>query len=140
MALGKVHCMTAKPGQWSAEYAQIFKDQSVVEDYRFRPGYAPGTFVILDGLMAGRKLRRVLDVGCGTGFLAREMARHVDHVDAVDFSAAAIEQGKRLPGGDSPNLVWICCPVEQLVLETTYDLITAGSSLHWMAWPLPVQD
>jgi hypothetical protein len=35
--------MTVKPGQWSGEYAQIFKDQSVVEDYRFRPDYPPET-------------------------------------------------------------------------------------------------
>jgi hypothetical protein len=31
--------MFSKPRQWSAEYANIFKDQSVVDAYRFRPGY-----------------------------------------------------------------------------------------------------
>ena len=126
--------MTSKPGQWSSNYAQMFKDWSVAEDYRFRPGYTPETFLILGRLMAGRAPRRVLDVGCGTGFLARELTHYADHFDAIDFSVPAIEQGKSLPGGDSPKLRWLCAPMEEARLDATYDLITAGASLHWVDW------
>jgi SAM-dependent methyltransferase len=125
-----------KPGQWSGRYAEIFKDQSVVDDYHLRPGYDPGTFSILDRLMDGREPKRVLDAGCGTGFIDRYLIAVADHVDAVDFSAAAIKHGRRLSGGDSQNLRWICTPMEQVEpqLEPPYALITAGASLHWMEW------
>ena len=42
---------TAKPKQWSREYAEIFQDQSVVDAYHFRPGYTRETFEILTGLL-----------------------------------------------------------------------------------------
>jgi SAM-dependent methyltransferase len=125
---------SSKPGQWAAKYAQMFKDQSVVDDYYLRPPYVPETFRILGALVQELRPRRVLDAGCGTGNLARQLIHIADHVDAVDFSAAAIEQGKRLPGGDDPRLNWLCSPMETANLAPGYALITAGSSLHWMEW------
>jgi SAM-dependent methyltransferase len=76
----------------------------------------------------------VLDAGCGTGFVARELAPRVDRVDAVDFSEAAIETGRSLPGGDHRNLRWISGPVETAPLDPPYALVTAGASLHWFEW------
>ena len=49
--------------------------------------------------------RTVLDLGCGTGYLARPLAPLVDRVDAIDISAAMIEEGKRLLGSDHPQYV-----------------------------------
>ena len=78
--------------------------------------------------------RTVLDVGCGTGDIARRLAPLVDHLDDVDFSGGMIKKGKRLPGGDHPNLTWSHSPVEAASLAPSYALITAGESIHWMAW------
>ena len=78
--------------------------------------------------------RRVLDVGCGTGDLARRLAPLVEHVDAVDFSAAMLEQGRRLAGGDAPDLRWTLGAIENVPLAGPYALVTAGESLHWMEW------
>lgn len=125
-----------KPIQWSTKYAEIFKDQSVVDDYRLRPAYAPETVRILADLMANDPPRRILDAGCGTGNLARKLVQIADEVDAVDFSAAAIDRGQQLPGGDNPKLNWINASIEEARLVPPYGLITAASSLHWMEWDI----
>jgi len=62
------------------------------------------------------------------------MAQRVERVDAVDWSRGMIENGMGLPGGDRPNLRWICSRVEDADLRPPYALITAGASLHWLDW------
>lgn len=41
--------------------------------------------------LIGRKTQRALDIGCATGRSSFELARHFDHVDALDFSARLIQ-------------------------------------------------
>jgi hypothetical protein len=53
--------MTPKHKQWSATYASIFGDASVVQAYQHRPPYPPQTFEILEGLISGMAPRTVLD-------------------------------------------------------------------------------
>ena len=125
--------MVPKPKHLGRQYADQFQDASVVAAYRHRPTYPPATFDILAGLIT-ESPRTVLDIGCGTGFIARHLVDHVDRLDAVDVSAAMIEEGKRLPNGDHPRLNWILAPVEEAPLRPPYALISAGQSLHWMAW------
>jgi len=64
--------------------------------------------------------------------LARPLAPLVDRIHAVDWSAAMIEGGRRLPGGDHPNLIWTVGAAETVALVPPYGLVTAGASLHWM--------
>ncbi len=115
------------------EHAQQFQDQSVVDVYHLRRPYPEELFSILARLV-DPDCRRVLDVGCGTGEIARPMASRVEHVDAVDFSLAMIAKGKRLAGRDASALHWIEGEVETVALTPPYGLITAASSLHWMDW------
>lgn len=115
------------------EVAAAWRHQRVAASYRHRPRYPPETFEILAGLIADRP-RTVLDLGCGTGYVARPLAPLVDRVDAVDISAAMIEEAKRLPGGDHPGITWIVGRAEDVELQPPYALATAGDSLHWMDW------
>ena len=39
---------------------------------------------------------RALDLGCAVGRSSFELARHFQHVDAVDFSARFVQQGAKL--------------------------------------------
>jgi ubiquinone/menaquinone biosynthesis C-methylase UbiE len=126
---------TPKPKGLRIEYASQFKDSSVVGAYGCRPAYPDATFPMLADLVVGRP-RRVLDVGCGTGFVARPLVAYVDWVDAVDFSAPMLEMGRTLPSGDHPHLRWIHGAVEEVDLDPPYGLITAGASLHWMEWSI----
>jgi SAM-dependent methyltransferase len=122
-----------KPPHLKAEFAERFKDPAVARAYLSRPPYPAETFEILSGLVADTP-RRVLDVGCGTGSIARFLAPLVDYVDAVDFSGPMIGAAKKLPGGDSPNIIWRISRIEEVALAPFYSLIVGGQSLHWTDW------
>lgn len=125
--------MKPKPGHLGLKYAMQFQDSSIVEVYHHRSPYTAEAIDVLVELITDQP-RAVLDVGCGTGDLARRLVEHVERVDAVDFSQAMIAKGKTLPGGDHPRLNWIYGRVEEVALHPPYALITAGASLHWMEW------
>ena len=125
--------MRQKPASFSQYYASAFQEQSVADAYQARPPYPDVVFDILASLVTGAP-RRVLDVGCGTGFIARNLVGRVDHIDAVDISPVMIEHGRQLPNGDAESLSWIIGPIETAPLAPSYALITAGDSLHWMEW------
>lgn len=127
--------MQPKPELYGSHYAEWFKDPDVIAAYPSRPPYARAAIEFLSELVADRP-RRVLDVGCGTGDVARPLAPLVDHVDAVDFSTGMIETGRQLPGGTASNVRWIIGAVENVPLEAPYALVTAGESLHWMEWAI----
>lgn len=125
--------MDAKPTHLGLKYAEQFKDTSIAEVYHHRPPYADEAIQKLIDLITDEP-RTILDVGCGTGDLARRLVSQVERVDAVDFSQAMLNKGKTLPGGDHPHLHWIYGRVEEVPLYPPYALITAGESLHWMEW------
>lgn len=127
--------MRPKPKHLGPEYAAQFQDAAVVAAYPARPPYPAEVFEILTNLIT-RDPQAVLDVGCGTGDLARRLAPQVARVDAVDISWRMVERGKSLPGGDALNLHWIVGRAEDAPLHPPYALITAGESLHWMDWPV----
>src|SRR4051794_30245195 len=86
---------TLSSASFRREIAQQFQDASVVDAYHLRPPYPEDVFSLLDRLV-DPDCRRVLDVGCGTGEIARRMAPQVEHVDAVDLSSPMIAKGQRL--------------------------------------------
>ncbi len=125
--------MIQKPKHLLPEYGKQFQDRSIVEAYHHRPPYPSESFDILAGLIRGEP-RRVLDVGCGIGYIARNLVDRVEEIDAVDFSRNMIEMGKTLPNGNNPHVHWLFGPVEEVELNPPYALVTAGESLHWMDW------
>jgi len=124
-----------RPEHLGLEFAARFRDQGVVDTYHFRPPYPEETFDILTSLITDEP-RAALDVGCGSGDIARRLVERVERVDAVDFSRPMIEKGKGLPNGDHPHLRWIYGPAEEAPLDPPYALITAGQSIHWMDWDI----
>ncbi len=127
--------MIRKPQQFAPDNAEAFKDHSVVVAYHARPPYPVEVFDILTGLIRSVP-PRVLDIGCGTGNIARYLVARVEQLDAVDFSPHMIAHGRRLPHGDDPRLRWLCGRVEDVELEPPYALVIAAESLHWMDWEI----
>ena len=127
--------MQPKPEHFGASFAEAFKDQRVVDAYRYRPPYPNQVFDILSNLITDEP-RAVLDVGAGSGDIARRLVDVAERVDAVDFSLHMIEMGKQLPNGNHPHLQWIHGKIEEVPLTPSYALITAGSSIHWTEWSI----
>ena len=108
----------------------VWRQPEVARVYRYRPAYPAPVFDILRRLCV--EPRAVLDAGCGTGALTRHMTAFASRIDAVDPSAAMIEEARRLPGGSDARIEWIVAPAETAPLDPPYGLITTGQSLHWM--------
>ncbi len=121
-----------KPSHLGPEYAAQFQDASVVAAYARRPPYPPETFALL-ARQVPADCRRLLDVGCGTGDLALGLAPDVEHVDAVDASAAMLAVARARPNAGG-RVAWIHGAAETAPLSPPYGLVTAGESLHWMEW------
>ena len=90
--------------------------RSVAESYERRPTYPDETYLIILSLLENPRAR-ILDVGCGTGRLARTLVDHAAGVDAVDFSHEMIRVGRSLDMGGHPNLNWIHGRVEEVEFE-----------------------
>jgi SAM-dependent methyltransferase len=124
--------MLPKPNHLGPEYASQFADPSVVAAYHHRPPYPAEVFDRLVDLVVAPGT--VLDVGTGTGEIARRLVGRVAGVDAVDPSPGMLAKGERLPGGDHPDLTWILGRAEEAPLRPPYGLICAAAALHWMDW------
>ena len=87
--------MLPKPKHLAPEYGAQFQDPAIVAAYHHRPPYPPGSS--LSWPVGPRGAGRVLDLGCGTGDVARPLAPLVARVDAVDISPPMIAKGAACP-------------------------------------------
>lgn len=125
--------ISTRPRQYWDDHASRFKHKSLADAYELRPPYPEEAFEILRDLL-GQAPGKVLDVGCGTGKIARRLVDYADGVDAIDFSKDMIRVGKSLTNGDHPRLRWIHGRVEEVEWDSPYAIVTAGASIHWMEW------
>jgi SAM-dependent methyltransferase len=103
------------------------------EDYtRYRPGFPPLFYAKLrerDLLRAGL---RVLDLGTGTGVIARSIAEMGCLVTGVDISAEQLSAAQELDRQRGVHVDYLCRAAENTDLpDRSFDLIIAGQSWHW---------
>ena len=127
--------MEPRAPQHTPENADRFQEQGVADLYHLRLPHPHGVFAKLASLLPERR-RTILDVGTGTGDLARRMTSFAERVDAVDFSEPMLLKGREAPGGNPPAVHWIHGRMEELDLQGPYGLVTAGDSMHWMDWDI----
>src|SRR5439155_2186722 len=105
---------------------EVFADGTVVRAYRSRPPYPDAVFNLLQGRLVAP--RTVLDVGAGTGALARKMTAFAERSDAVEPSAAMIAEGRDRPGGSDRRIRWIAPRAEEAPLDPPAGLTGCGPS------------
>lgn len=110
--------------------AAAFDDRDVARCYLKRPPYPPELYAFL--IETTPRRLRALDLGCGPGKIALELAPHFERVDAVDPSGPMLALARELDPGRNCNINWIEATAESARLDGPYDLITAGASIHWM--------
>ena len=108
--------------------AAIFAQADVVASYHARQPYAPAAHAALLAQVPGRA--RALDIGCGPGPVARELASHFDEVVALDPSALMIAAARAM--GGPADIRWVCAAAEDFDEPAPLDLAVAGSSIHWV--------
>ena len=101
----------------------------LAEEYDFVASLEQTPDFFLEHLSKNR--RRVLDVGCGTGILSHELARHFTSVVGVDISESmlAIARAKR----PAPNIEYRHADANHLALNQKFDSIVSRTTLHHLA-------
>ena len=98
------------------------------------PGERAAWDRILDLVLGGRRELDALDAGCGTGFLALELAARGHRVVGVDFAAAMIEEARRKAGERGLSVRFERADAEQLSFApASFDLVISRHVL----WTLP---
>lgn len=110
---------------------QSFESIEVANFYKYRPDYPDELFFKLYELSPQH--RSALDLGCGTGKVARRMCEVFDSVTALDASASMLSVAQKLQDSKYKNTSWVCSLAEEAEFEdSSFDLVVAAASIHWM--------
>ncbi len=107
------------------------------EDYgRHRAGFPNEFFERLAAMGIVRSGIRALDLGTGTGTIARGLALRGCDVTALDRSEPLMEQAREMDREAQVAVNYVVAPAEETGLDAaTFDLITAGQCWHWFDRP-----
>ena len=114
----------------SIDHGREFDWGRTSQDYaRYRPGYPRSFYERITSLGIGLPGQRVLDLGCGTGNLAREFARRGCKVTGVDISEVQIAAAKRLSAEEGLIGDFLVRPAENTQLSgRSFGVISAAQS------------
>lgn len=111
----------------------LFKSTSYYYS-RYRPHYSPEFYKQLCSRLGINKNSVVLDLGCGTGIVALDIAPFVKEVIAVDVVDEMLEEGRRLADNKLiRNIRWANCRAEDIrTLAIRVDFTIISHAFHWM--------
>lgn len=105
---------------------------------QFRPHYPPSFYKLLSQYL-GHKVKRAVDIGCGTGVLLYPLLDMSDRVVGTDALAVMVERAnalkqERLAPQDATRISFEVADVTNWQ-DTNVDLITVAQALHWFNIP-----
>ena len=108
------------------------------EDYAaYRAGYPEAFYEVLAALGVGKPGQRILDLGTGTGVLARAFAKRGAVVTGVDIAANQIAVAQALAVQDGLDITFQVCAAEAIEFpDASFEVISAGQS--WLYFDLAV--
>ena len=106
-------------------------------DYgRYRVGMPDALFVRLAAFGVGIRGQKVLDLGTGTGTIARGLALRGCNATGLDISSAMIEEAKSLDRKAGVTVEYAVARAEDTGLpDHAFDVVTAGQCWHWFDRP-----
>lgn len=115
--------------------------RTAVDYARHRAGFPPELLDRLAALGVVRLGARVVDLGTGTGNLARLFAQHGCEVTGVDIAAPLLEQARRLDREAGVEIAYVEGPAEATGLpEGRFDVVSAGQCWHWFDRPAAARE
>ena len=121
--------MTTNFGAAAAEYA------------RFRAGFPDSFFSRLTEFGIGGSHETIVDVGTGTGTLARGFARQGCNVIGIDPDQRLLAQAKQLDEIAAVNVRYEAGRAEAIPLANeTADVVAAGQCWHWFDGPAAARE
>ena len=120
---------------------QAFDWGKTASDYgTYRPGYPESFYTLLPMLGIGTPGQDVLDLGTGTGVLARAFAKCGARVTGIDIAAEQIAMAQRLAAEEQLDVHFICSPAEAAeVPEHAFDGVRVNVAINVFA-PRVVDD
>jgi len=110
---------------------------NTAQDYKtYRQGFPPAFFEKLQSLSLIGEGKHVLDIGTGTGTVARGCALSGSHVTAIDIAQPLLEQAKVLDEAQGADVTYHIARAEDTSLASaSFDTVTAGQCWHWFDRP-----
>ena len=103
------------------------------QDYaKHRAGFPDSIYEHLAAYSVGERGQRILDLGTGTGTLARGFAARGCRVIGLDPATAMLEQANALSRADRIDAAYIAARAEAVpIAPVSIDVVTAGQCWHW---------
>ncbi|HXD77260.1 MAG TPA: methyltransferase domain-containing protein, partial [Puia sp.] len=79
-------------------------------------------------LLNPRQGERILDLGCGTGYLTHVIAQAGARVTGIDSSAAMIDRARAA----YPDLDFRVMPATAIRFDNPFDAVFSNAVLHWV--------
>jgi SAM-dependent methyltransferase len=106
-----------------------------------RQGFPPPLFDRLATMGVGLPGQRVLDVGTGTGLLARDFARRGCRVTGLDPSQVLLAEARRADQAAALSVDYVVGRAEETGLpDAAYDVVSAGTCWHWFDRPVAARE
>ncbi|HEY8026563.1 MAG TPA: class I SAM-dependent methyltransferase [Burkholderiaceae bacterium] len=111
-------------------------------DYRrHRAGFPADFFARVAPYGVGFKTQEVLDIGTGTGTLARGFAHRGCSVTGVDSAAALLQQAREMDSEAGVAIRYVEARAEHTGLpDASFDVVTAGQCWHWFDRAVAAQE